>query len=77
MDKKSDKYVAGMFQYYRSRSYLFNNTRKFEQLVDEGTAAIQNGDYDALRSVIARLFQIMDSGSGDNTANALANIMRG
>lgn len=75
--KKSDKYITGMFQYYRARSYLFSNTRKFKQLVDEGTAAIQNGDYDTLRKVIALLFRIMDSGSGDNTASALANIMRG
>lgn len=75
--KKSDEYVIGMFQYYRARPYLFNNQRIFKQLVDEGTQAIQSGEYEDLRRIIAKMFQIMNSSSGDDRASALANIMRG
>lgn len=75
--KKSDSFVVGFFQYFRSRMYMFSDKEKVRGLITNGITAIQNEEFDKLRSIVVQLFRFVRSDASSEGISDIANIMRG
>lgn len=73
---RSKSFVGSLFSYLRTRPYIFDDRELYHQLVQEGERAIQNDDFDGLKSVVATMFISRKQDVDMSEMSAAANIMR-
>jgi molecular chaperone DnaK len=73
---RQDWFVVEKFKAMAKRSYQFANASQFESLVETGVKAMESGDIDRLRGVVAELSSIQVGASSGDELFETANIVR-
>lgn len=70
-------FVRLWFNRLKHESFLFPDMTEFQSMVDAGTALLREGDDEALRSLVKRMFDIRVRLAASDTVSDPATLMRG
>jgi len=74
---QQDWFIINRFKYFIENDYLFPNKEEFNHLSNIGLQALENGDMDKLREIVAHMYASKIGSSMEEDIYAAANIVRG
>ena len=74
---RQDGYIIDLFKAFSEQKHLFPDQKKYRQLVEEGTKALQNDNIENLREIVRKLHVERIGSISDDDMLSSANILRG